>query len=201
MEHPDKPTLRRQLRTLLQDGLSAEQRHAKSIVATSLLSASPEFEHARVVMLYLSTSHELDTTTLALRCWQGGKTVVVPKVSWEQRRMMPVEITSLSDEHITVVGPGIREPRESKPMPLDMIDLVVVPALGFSADGHRLGRGMGFYDRFLAQPSFYGTSCGLCFEEQVVPTMATLPHDVPVSMLVTDRQVRRFSESTLIGKR
>lgn len=187
----DKPTLRKQLKQTLAD-FTAPQRHTKSLAATSLLTATPEFAAARVVMLYLSTPDEIDTATLALRCWQQGKMVVVPKVSWDQRRMMPVEISSLSDDQMTVTGPGIREPREGNPIPLGMIDLVVVPALGYTADGHRIGRGMGFYDRFLGQRDFLGVSCGLAFEEQIVPQMPTQDHDQPVAMLVTDRAVRRF---------
>jgi 5-formyltetrahydrofolate cyclo-ligase len=105
-------------------------------------------------MLYLSTPTEVETAPLALRCWQEGKTVVVPKVSWDQRRMLPVEITSLNTEGITTTGPGIREPIAGKPIPTEYIDLVVVPGLGFSPTGHRIGRGMGFYDRFLAQVDF-----------------------------------------------
>ena len=186
----DKPTLRKQLKQTLTD--LEPHRHAKSIAATALLTSSPEFAAARVVMLYLSTPEEVDTATLALRCWQQGKLVVVPKVSWDQRRMMPVEISSLSDDQMTITGPGIREPKEGNPIPLAMIDLVVVPALGFTADGHRIGRGMGFYDRFLGQRDFLGVSCGFAFEEQIVPEMPTQEHDQPVAMLVTDRAIRRF---------
>lgn len=190
----DKSTQRRQLRAML-GAVAPSDRHTRSLNATSLLTSTPEFELANVVMLFLSTPHEIDTSTLALRCWQAGKTVVVPKVSWDQRRMMPIEITSLCDEHLTLTGPGIREPRQGNPVPVDQVDLVVVPALGFSPDGHRLGRGMGFYDVFLGQRNFLGRSCGFAYEDQVLSNLATQEHDVPVSMLVTERQVRRFRAS------
>jgi 5-formyltetrahydrofolate cyclo-ligase len=190
-EASDKPTLRKQLKQTLA-ALDPTQRHAKSLSATALLTAAPEFAAARVVMIYLSTQEEVDTATLALRCWQQGKLVAVPKVSWDQRRMMPVEISSLSDDQMTVTGPGIREPREGNPIPIAMVDLVVVPALGFTVDGHRIGRGMGFYDRFLGQRNFLGVSCGLAFEEQIVPQLPMQEHDQPVAMLVTDRGIRRF---------
>jgi 5-formyltetrahydrofolate cyclo-ligase len=52
---------------------------------------------------------------------------------------------------------------------------------------------MGFYDRFLAQPEFNGLSCGLAFDQQVVEELPVLDHDVPLSMLVTDRGIRRFA--------
>ena len=122
----------------------------------------------------------------------ANKTVVVPKVSWDQRRMLPVEISSLKDA-TTTSGPGVREPQAGNPIPVDLIDLVIVPGLGFTPDGHRIGRGMGFYERFLAQPDFVGRSCGLAFEDQLVNALPVLDHDVPLNMLVTDRGIRRFA--------
>ncbi len=115
-------------------------------------SPSPEFAAARVVMLYLSMPTEVDTANLALKAWKTGKTVVVPKVSWDQRRMLPVEITSLHTT-MTTTGPGVREPMSGNPIPTNLIDLVLVPGLGFTETGYRIGRGMGFYDPLPRQPN------------------------------------------------
>lgn len=190
-----KSDIRRQLREKL-GAMTDADRHAKSLAAARFITESPEFAAARVVMLYLSTVQEVDTAPLALRCWQSGKTVVVPKVSWDQRRMLPVEISSLQTG-MTSTGPGIREPVAGNPIPTNFIDLVIVPGLGFTAKGHRIGRGMGFYDRFLAQPEFVGLSCGLAFDEQIVPSLPVLDHDVPLSMLVTDRGIQRFASNCI----
>lgn len=187
----NKAAVRKHLRQMLA-AMTEADRHQKSLKACGLLGASPEFTAARVVMLFLSTPHEIDTASLALKCWQAGKTVVVPKVSWDQRRMLPVEITSLHTE-LAVTGPGVREPVGGQPMPVGFIDLVVVPGMGFSSRGHRIGRGMGFYDRFLAQAEFLGVSCGLGFEEQIVEELPVLDHDMPLGMLVTDGGIRRFA--------
>ena len=194
-EAADKSAIRRQLHEKLKAMTDAD-RQAKSLAATGFLVASPEFAAARIVMLYLTAAQELDTTPLALRCWQSGKTVVVPKVSWDQRRMLPVEITSLQTR-MTTTGPGVREPVSGQPMPVNLLDLVIVPGLGFTADGHRIGRGMGFYDRFLAQSDFIGVSCGLGFEDQIVPQLPVLDHDMPLSMLCTDRGIRRFATNCI----
>ena len=82
-------------------------------------------------------------------------------------------------------------------MPVEFIDLVIVPGLGFTETGHRIGRGMGFYDRFLAQSDFVGLSCGLAFAEQMVEALPMLDHDVPLSMLATDRGLRRFASNCI----
>jgi 5-formyltetrahydrofolate cyclo-ligase len=186
-----KAAVRRQLRDVL-GAMGEAQRHQKSIAACSLIAGSPEFAAARVVMLFLSSPTEIDTAPLALKSWQAGKTVVVPRVSWDQRRMLPTEITSLNTG-LTTTGPGVREPIGGKPIPVDFIDLVIVPGLGFTPTGYRIGRGMGFYDRFLAQPEFIGVSCGMAFEEQIVEQLPVLDHDMPLSMLATDRGIRRFA--------
>jgi len=190
------------LRIALKDtlaGLPDEVRRAQSLAACSLVASTPEFSNASIVMLFLSMPDEIDTAALALKCWQAGKTVAVPKVSWDQKRMLPTEMTSLHADGMRTTGRGFREPIEGKPVPAGAIDLVIVPGLGFSTMGYRIGRGMGFYDRFLAQPDFIGRSCGLCFEEQLVDSLPVLAHDVPLSMLVTGCAIRRFA-SSYIGK-
>jgi 5-formyltetrahydrofolate cyclo-ligase len=193
-----KAAIRRQLRETLA-AMTDTDRHTKSLAACALIASSQEFAMASTIMLYLSTAHEVDTSPLALRAWQAGKTVVVPKVSWDQKRMLPVEITSLHAD-LTTSGLGVREPVGGKPVPNNLIDLVVVPGLGFTAKGFRIGRGMGFYDRFLAQNDFFGLSCGLAFEEQVVDVLPVLDHDMPLSMLVTDRGIRRFASNCIEQK-
>ncbi|HEY0008416.1 MAG TPA: 5-formyltetrahydrofolate cyclo-ligase [Tepidisphaeraceae bacterium] len=184
-----KTQVRQHLRKVLA-GLTDADRHARSVAACALLASTPEFQMAGTIMLYLSTPSEVDTATLALRAWQQGKTVVVPKVSWNARRMVPIEIGSFSSDQLQV-SHGVREPVAGNPVPLGLVDMVVVPGLGFTVTGHRIGRGMGFYDRFLAQVDFLGVSCGLAFEEQIVPMIPMLDHDMPLGMLATDRGIRR----------
>jgi 5-formyltetrahydrofolate cyclo-ligase len=107
--------------------------------------------------------------------------------------MLPIEIRSLSDD-VSETPLGIREPAQGVPIPVANIDLVVVPGLGFDRDGNRIGRGRGFYDRFLAHRDFQGTSCALALEEQVVDHVPSEDMDVQVDMLVTDTEIRRFSQ-------
>lgn len=185
-----KKELRQRLRSLLAS-ITPEQRHARSTRACRLLMEQPEYQRAEVIMLFLSLPTEVETTSLVLQAWEDRKRVLAPRVSWDQRRMIPVEIRSLEQDVVqTVTGPP--EPIKGVPFPIEYIDLVVVPALGFDLLGNRLGRGRGFYDRFLAVPDFQATSCGLAFEDQVVPTLPIGPNDMQVDMLVTDQKVRRF---------
>lgn len=185
-----KRALRQELRSQLA-AISPDELRARSVAACELLTTQQEYKRAEIVMLFLSGANEIDTSCLALNCWGAMKRVLAPKVSFDQRRMMPVEINSLSSGMAPNVF-GIREPIQGMPIPCADIDLVVVPALAFDGQGNRLGRGRGFYDRFLSHRDFRGVICGLGFELQVVPEVPHDEHDVRIQMLVTDERVRRF---------
>ncbi|HUU82041.1 MAG TPA: 5-formyltetrahydrofolate cyclo-ligase [Phycisphaerae bacterium] len=185
-----KKRFRQQLRKVLAD-IPHEQASQQSTRACQLLIEQPEYKKAEIMMVFLSRPGEFDTTSLVLRAWQDRKRVLAPRVSWEQRRMLPIEIRSLTHD-LTLTGMGLREPATGTLIPVSLIDLVVVPGLGFDAKGNRLGRGRGFYDRFLGNPEFHGVACALAFEQQLVPELPAGPLDRPVDLLITDVEVRRF---------
>ena len=188
--HPNKKELRNELRQTLR-GIDADDLTRRSHDAARRLFAEPAFVDARAVMLFLSMPHEIDTRPVALRCWQSQKTVAAPLVNFEQRHMIPVEVRSLNDPMPTDER-GLANPVEGAPIPIEDIDLLIVPGLGFDLTGQRIGRGAGFYDRFLSQPAFRATTLGLAFDEQVVEHVPTDEHDVPLDGLITDRRTLRF---------
>ena len=79
-------------------------------------------------------------------------------------------------------------------MPLQDIDLVVTPALGFDGKGNRLGRGGSCYDRFFANARLQAARCGFAFAQQQVETVPVAEHDEPVDFLVTDEGVTYFDK-------
>ena len=185
-----KKALREQLREAL-SSVPPAQLHEHSHRACALLAETQEYRQAEIIMVFLSLPTEVDTTPLVLRAWRDCKRVLAPRVSFEQRRILPIEIESLSDDLLE--SPlGIREPAQGVPFPTENIDLVIVPGLGFDHAGNRIGRGRGFYDHFLAHDEWKGTSCGFAFESQVVDQVPVTDHDMKVDMLVTDEQVRRL---------
>lgn len=186
-----KKELRQQLRQILA-ALSPEELHDRSLQACDHLIKSREYLRAEIIMVFLSLPNEIDTTPIVLHAWRDRKRVLAPKVSWEQRRMLPIEIRSLSDD-VSESPLGLREPSVGVPIPVGAIDLVIVPGLGFDVHGNRIGRGRGFYDRFLAHRDWRGVACGLALHEQLVDEVPTSEHDMRVNMLVTDAGIHRFS--------
>lgn len=186
-----KRELRQRLRQELAAISQAELRD-RSAKACARLFDTAEYEQAEILMVFLSLPNEIDTTTLVLQAWRDRKRVLAPKVSWEQRRMLPIEISSLSDD-LSESPLGIREPAKGMPIPLGSIDMVVVPGLGFDEMGNRIGRGRGFYDRFLAHRDWNGVACALALEMQVIQSVPVVEKDRKVDMLVTEECVRRFT--------
>lgn len=184
---------KRELRTAVRARLAAmtsEQAATSSAAACARLCQTGEFLTARLVMIFLSTSREPDTAPLAAAAWAAGKRLAAPRVDWENLHLRPIEIRSLAS--LEDDGSGIRQPPGSHDVPLAEIDLVIVPGIAFDRAGHRLGRGGGYYDRFLAQSQVRATLCGLAFEEQTVPMVPVEPHDMRLDMLVTEAGVWRF---------
>jgi 5-formyltetrahydrofolate cyclo-ligase len=187
----DKAQLRRQLQNRLL-AIPSGQRSEKSRKACRNLLSIPQFQSSSTVMMYLSLPHEADTSEAILHAWQLGKVVTVPKISWQQRHMMPVQIHSL-ETGFSTSSSGLRNPIAGLPMPFEEIDLVVTPALGFDRKGNRLGRGGSYYDRFFANAEFNASRCGFGFTEQLVETIPVTEHDEPVDLLVTDEEIIYFN--------
>lgn len=138
---------------------------------------------AKAVMAYLSMPVEADPAG-AMAVWKArGATVCVPRTDWDARAMEPVRLGGP-----LVEGPkGIREPGADQPaVMIDELEVVVVPGLGFTAAGERLGRGAGFYDRFLARLAPGTTTVGLAVSVQIRDDLPTEPTDRRVDWLVTE---------------
>jgi|SRR5271155_3571508 len=171
--------------------ISDKERHERSLATCQMLSCTREFIKSQLILLFLSMETEVETSTLAIKAWEAGKSIAVPRVLWDEKKLEPVEIRSLeTTSHRSV--PGLREPLQGTLVPLRMIDLIAVPGLAFDIHGYRVGRGKGFYDRFLAQNELRATRVALCFDEQILhERLNPETHDVPVDIIVTDKRVIR----------
>lgn len=124
-------------------------------------------------MLYSSLEDEVDTKALIAESLRLKKTVLFPWVNKKDRTIVPLEI---KDTASLVKGSfGIMEPAYQAEFvfPLKMIDLVFVPGIAFDKWGNRLGRGLGFYDRFLSELDPKTVKAGLAFDIQLVEGVPT----------------------------
>ncbi len=179
-------------RTLLRERLRAtrpEQRALWSEQLRAHLEAANWWHGAHTVMLFAAMRFEPDLLPLLL---DSRRQFVFP--SLENDRIVPRLISSVED--LTLTALGFREPDAVKCPVAARIDAVLVPGLGFSPGGARLGRGRGHYDRFLAALPSRPVLCGVCFDCQVLPRLTTEPHDVKMDAVLTESGLILSSSAT-----
>ncbi len=177
-----KAELRRQLRAWLNER-SAEERARASAAVRQRLVSRPEWHSARGVLLYAPLDDELDLWPLAARALAEGRLLALPRFNPGTGTYYPAAVREPERDLVPGLY-GIREPAAHCPaVPLNQLDLLLVPGLCFDRAGRRLGRGRGYYDRLLAAP--HGTACGVAWDRQVVARVPAGPDDQYVDCLVT----------------
>ena len=140
---------------------------------------SPAYQAASTIYGYLPYNQEVRTVPMLQRALDEGKRVAVPKVYGEEMRFIYLEdLTQVSKGYA-----GIPEPIADAPVAEDRRALVLMPGLAFDPQGHRIGYGGGFYDRFLAQEPHHPT-LALCYEFQMQAHLDTEEFDIPVDTVL-----------------
>ena len=176
--------------------LPASARHDSSHHAARHLVRLIDQLGTRKLALYAARPDELGTLEAATQLAEHGVTLCYPRVAAKTRTLSFFHVTDP-----TTLEPGsfgIAEPdAAAKPVPLDSIELFVVPGLAFDRTGGRLGWGKGHYDATLAHAR--GTRVGFCFDWQIVDQVPRAPHDVLMQLLVTSTGVMEIKNTSTSG--
>lgn len=147
------------------------------------LLAMPEFQEAGAVFCFVSTDSEIDTRPVLNAVLHAGKTLCVPRCV-SPGHLEPRQITDL--EQLSPGAFGILEPAADAPLiSADAIDFAILPCLTCNYAGQRIGRGGGYYDRFLS--SYRGGTVLLCREQLIRQEIPAEPHDYPIPWVLTER--------------
>lgn len=160
--------------------ISAEQRALASRKIFAEVAALPEFTEARVMALYAALSDEPQSREFIAE-WSGRKRIVLPRVEGDA-----MHFYDYHPEQMTSGSFGIDEPQGERCCPPEEIDFMVVPGVGFTPDGKRMGRGKGFYDKYLSQASFRAFTVGVCFKAQIEAELPTEEFDRVVDRVVAE---------------
>lgn len=140
---------------------------------------TPAYQAASTIYGYLPYNQEVRTVPMLQRALDDGKRVAVPKVYGEEMRFIYLEdLTQVSKGYA-----GIPEPIADAPVAEDQQALVLMPGLAFDPQGHRIGYGGGFYDKFLAKEPHHPT-LALCYEFQMQAHLDTEEFDIPVDTVL-----------------
>lgn len=158
-----------------------EDRERKSDKIQEKLFRSVFFKSSKKVMFYISFGGEVQTKKMIREAQKLGKIIAVP-VCARNRTIKPClfqENAKLKKGYY-----GTWEPAVKKLMKPQELDLVIVPGIAFQKGGNRLGRGKGYYDRFLANLPAQVHSIGLAFDFQILPILPTTATDISVNRVI-----------------
>lgn len=166
---------------------SPKELSKKSRLIAKKLFQEDLFIAARHVLFYVSLPKEVDTRPMIDRSLRLGKKVSVPKAGTRTKSLAFYSIKNRKTD-LKKGAHGIMEPIPAKTRLVrpEKADLVIVPGVGFDGDNHRLGRGAGYYDRFLEKIGNKISKVGLAFSFQFVPKLPRHKHDQKVDKVITD---------------
>ena len=190
-----KKILRREINLRLKT-LSQEDRVNFSREVTAKFLASTVYKNSEVIMAYLSTAEEIQLNEFISTALDDGKILAVPFI--ERREMQAVRLPNLDalevgTYKILTVKRDIR-----KIIDAEKIDCVITPGLAFDAKCNRLGKGGGYYDKFLSR-AVNAKKIALAYDCQLVEKVPVAPHDLKVDAVITPTKILEGEVKVGIG--
>ena len=174
----DKKALRKQI-SQQKRAMTEQEIVSKSEKLGELFAASEPYLQAKTIYGYLPYNQEVRTVTMLQKALDDGKRVAVPKCYGDEMRFIYMDDLSKVENGYC----NIPEPIADEPVADDPTALVLMPGLAFDPQGHRMGYGGGFYDKFLASEPEHPT-VALCYDFQMMEHLDTEDHDIPVDLVL-----------------
>ena len=148
------------------------------------------FLESKIALLYVNGNLEVQTQSIIQKSYNYNKIVVLPAFDPEGFQMKLMKVDS-SEQELTPGPRGVLEPDASKckVVPIDRIDIAIIPGLAFAEKGERIGSGTGYYDRLIPRLAITTRKVALTFEEQLVPQVPMESHDKHVDIIITDKRI------------
>lgn len=185
MTAPDtsKTGLRQRLRRDLL-ALAPATRDSASNRLRELLETTPAWQSARAILAFVPLRSEPDVWPAVLAAAARGAAICLPRHEAASDSYRPCRVENF-DRDLRSGPHGVLEPAGECPwVEINHLDFILVPGVGFTPSGGRLGRGKGYYDRMLAAAP--GLKCGVAFDLQVIPELPLEPHDVRLDLIITE---------------
>jgi 5-formyltetrahydrofolate cyclo-ligase len=170
--------------------LSAKEIAEKTKAIENRLFDFANFLESKITLLYVNNEHEVLTESIIKRAYVYNKIVVLPAYNAENFEMELKKVDNLEKD--LVPGPrDILQPDESrcKDVPIDKIDIAIIPAVALDEKGGRIGSGNGYYDRLIPRLAITTRKVALAFEAQIVPQVPIESHDRHVDIIITENRV------------
>ncbi|WP_319526590.1 5-formyltetrahydrofolate cyclo-ligase [uncultured Desulfosarcina sp.] len=184
-----KQEIRNEIATFF-DALEDEILEANTTIIENRLFEFANFLESKIVMLYVNAENEVGTQNIIKRAYEYSKIVVLPAFDAPRSTMKLMKVDN-PDKDLAMGPRGILQPdpAKCKTVPLDCIDIAIVPGIAMDEKGGRIGSGDGYYDRIIPDLPMTTRKVGLVFEGQMVPQVPMESHDKHVDIIITEKRV------------
>ena len=155
----------------------------KSAAMSDIFLATDIYKKCSCIMLYVPLGNEADTSVIITAAHSDGKKVVLPVTDSRTGIITPISVTA--DTLLSKGAFSVLEPVCGSVVPVENIDVVLVPGIAFDAKGARAGFGKGCYDRLLS--GCYGVKVGYCYSNQLCEHIPVDENDVYMDYIVTEK--------------
>lgn len=184
---------KRELREKIEKSIKAfsEEEHQARIreIETRLFDFA-NFLESRIVLLYVNEKNEVDTQNILMKTHDYGKIIVLPVFQREKGRVRLLKVDDPSRDLVAgpggLLAPNLQRCRE---VPMECIDIAIIPGVAVDEKGGRLGAGDGTYDRLIPKLPITTRKVALALEDQVVPQIPAEAHDKHVDIIITDKRI------------
>ena len=184
-----KQVLREQITSSF-DALSKEAIKKKNLVVAEKLFNFANFLEAKIVLLYLHNDWEINSEGIIKRALEMHKIVVLPLISRDKPKIALYKIDAPEKDIISdSEGHLMPDVGRCKKVPIDCIDIAIVPGLAFDEKGGRIGAGDSYYDHLIPRLPVTTRKVAVALEEQVVALVPMESHDKYVDIIITDSRI------------
>ena len=148
------------------------------------------FLESNIVLLYINSTSEINSLDIIKRCINYKKIVVLPAFDVTKYEMTLMKIDNV-DADLTLGPRGILEPDAGKcnVVPIECIDIAIIPGVAFDEKGGRIGSGDGYYDRLIPKLPITTRKVALALECQIIPQVQMESHDKYVDIIITEKRI------------
>ena len=148
------------------------------------------FLESNIAMLYLNKGVEVISRDIVKRSFGYNRIIILPAYDTEKRELKLLKVEDI-DKDLVLGQVDIMEPDQTrcKSVPVESIDIAVIPGIAFDEKGGRIGTGEGYYDRFIPRLSATTRKVALAYEDQVVSQIPMESHDKHVDIIITEKRI------------
>ncbi len=160
--------------------VAPEGRNRAAEIIFRAIEESTQFVNSQRIALYAALPDEIPTRSVIERWCALGKEIFLPRITGETS----MEFYPYRPDKIEVGAFGIDEPQGDDAIEPSQIELMILPGVAFTAEGERLGRGRGYYDRYLSREGYAAYNIGVCYKHQLCEEIPCEVHDVRLDWVV-----------------